>query len=88
MEIPEYKTPLPKGANKKAVKLSEEVNKWANLECALLLQVDDLEMLIRELGDDDRRVATLKAILKEKVFALRKAETEYDIALHKMCKEL
>lgn len=84
----QYKTPLPKGASKKAVKLSEEVNKWANIEHQLLFQVDDLEMLISELGDDHKRVATLKAILKEKEFALKKAEIEYDIALHNMCEAL
>lgn len=84
----EYKTPLPKEASEKVVELAKKVDKWANIEHMLLFQVDDLEMLINELGDDNRRVATLKAILKEKEFALKKAEIEYEIALHNMCEAM
>ena len=83
-----YRTPLPKGASQEAIELSKEVNKWANIEHQLLFQVDDLEMLISELGDNHRRVATLKAILKEKESDLRVAEKLYEDALHKMCEAL
>lgn len=88
MEMPKYRVPLPKGASKEAIKLSEQVNKWANIEGDLLFQCDDLEMLINELGENHRRVATLKAILKQKEEALRIAEAKYEEALHKMCEAL
>ena len=86
--IPQYRTPLPKGASKEAVELSQEVNKWANVEHQLLFQVDDLEMLISELGDNHKRIATLKTILEEKESDLRVAEKLYKIALHRMCEAL
>ena len=86
--IPEYKVPLPKGASKRAVDLSKEVNKWANIEGALFFQCDNLEMLINELGDGHKRVSTLKTILEEKEAALKIAETKYEEALHKMCEAL
>lgn len=86
--IPQYKVPLPKGASEKAVNLSKEVNKWANIQMALLFQVDDLEMLINELGEDHKRVRTLKTILREKEAAHEAAEAKYEYALHKMCEAM
>lgn len=88
MEVPQYRVPLPKGASQEAIDLSKEVNKWANIESKLLFQVDDLETVINELDDSDRRIHSLKAILREKESALKEAEEKFEVALHKMCKAL
>ena len=88
MNIPTYKVPLPKGTSKEAIDLSEEVNKWANIEVELSLQANDLEMLLYEIGEDHKRARTIKAILAEQEAAAEEAEAKYEKALHKMCEAL
>lgn len=80
----DYKVPLPKGANKEVVSLSKEVNKWANIEMALLFQIDDLEWLEDKVGTNP----TFRMLLKEKEAAHKAAEAKYENALHKMCEAM
>lgn len=80
MKIPAYKTPLPKGASKEVINLSKEVNKWANIEMALLFQIDDLEWLEDKVGTNP----TFRMLLRTKQAAHEAAEAKYEDALHKM----
>ena len=80
----QYRVPLPKGASEEAVNLSKEVNKWANIEMALLFQVDDLEYLESKVGTNP----TFRALLREKEAAHEVAEKRYEDALHKMCEAM
>lgn len=80
----DYKVPLPEGASEEVVSLSKEVNKWANIEMALLFQIDDLEWLEDKVGTNP----TFRALLRAKQAAHEIAEKRYEVALHKMCEAM